>query len=74
MKENSENRRSKQTKQTKLCWKTSSIKKYDKHLESRDLCQIMHKSLLGVYPIQNALLFMFSPVVSVIYHFAGDQM
>ena len=32
MKENSENCCLKQTKQTKLCWK---------HLERRDLCQIM---------------------------------
>jgi hypothetical protein len=43
MKENSENRRSKQTRnrQNFVGKPPQSRIKYDKHLESRDLCQIM---------------------------------
>ena len=47
MKVNSENRRSKQTKHTNFVGKPpQSIIKYDKHLESRDLCQIMPDNII----------------------------
>ena len=42
MKENSENRPSKQTKQTKLCWKTPRKSGY--------MSDYHYRILLGVYP------------------------